>query len=98
MDVNWEKTCSDCGECCGLVPFDALWFSLSRHRVQTEPVLLVPCHDKDNPCLIVPITSDMKCVFLTPENRCVVYEERPYICRLYGTIEKLQCPQKKIFL
>jgi Fe-S-cluster containining protein len=32
------------------------------------------------------------CPYLTEENRCEIYENRPAICRLYGAVEDLRCP------
>jgi uncharacterized protein len=32
------------------------------------------------------------CPMLTPKKECRVYDIRPYICRLYGLVEKLKCP------
>jgi hypothetical protein len=33
-----------------------------------------------------------RCPYLTPENRCSVYEVRPLICRLWGASEVMPCP------
>ena len=33
-----------------------------------------------------------KCNNLGDDFKCKIYETRPEVCRLYGTIEKLQCP------
>ena len=35
--------------------------------------------------------DDYSCVHLGP-NGCTVYEERPLICRLFGTTPKMPCP------
>jgi Fe-S-cluster containining protein len=32
------------------------------------------------------------CPFAMPGKGCRVYEERPLMCRLYGTVEDLRCP------
>ncbi|MNJ76959.1 Flagellin N-methylase [compost metagenome] len=35
--------------------------------------------------------DELNCVHLGPEG-CTVYEERPLICRLFGTTPRLPCP------
>lgn len=37
------------------------------------------------------VTPDMKCNYLVDE-RCTVYENRPMVCRQFGTTERLPCP------
>jgi hypothetical protein len=32
------------------------------------------------------------CEALTEDHRCAVYESRPLICRLWGTVETMKCP------
>ena len=59
------------------------------------------CHDCCGPVtasseemLRLPVKSDVEelnCVHLGP-NGCEVYEERPLICRLFGTTPKMACP------
>ena len=36
--------------------------------------------------------AELNCVHLGP-NGCTVYEERPLICRLFGTTPRLPCPR-----
>ena len=36
--------------------------------------------------------AGLNCVHLGPQG-CTVYEERPLICRLFGTTPRLPCPQ-----
>jgi Fe-S-cluster containining protein len=31
-------------------------------------------------------------VYLTPRERCSVYDARPFVCRIYGAIKNLSCP------
>jgi len=40
---------------------------------------------------VLPLTEDATCVFLTSEKRCAVYEQRPPVCHLFGTIPELPC-------
>lgn len=36
---------------------------------------------------------DLLCPFLTTEGRCSGYDARPLICRLFGAVEKMRCPE-----
>lgn len=36
-------------------------------------------------------TADMKCVYLTADERCSVYSIRPLICRAWGVLKTLSC-------
>ncbi len=53
-------------------------------------VLLLGGYDEDGET-VIPFTGDLRCVYLTMENHCNIYKDRPYICRLYGTIPELHC-------
>lgn len=33
------------------------------------------------------------CVLLTEDNLCRAYEMRPFICRLWGTVPRMACPE-----
>lgn len=38
--------------------------------------------------------GSLKCQFLI-DNKCSIYEDRPYLCRIFGTtkgVQKLECP------
>lgn len=39
--------------------------------------------------------TTQKCPHLTRDNRCGIYQVRPFVCRLFGTteIERLRCPK-----
>ena len=41
--------------------------------------------------LVLPITEDMRCPFLTEDKRCEIHENRPKVCRIYGYGEN-PCP------
>ncbi|MBJ7553465.1 YkgJ family cysteine cluster protein [Marinomonas spartinae] len=65
-----------CHDCCG--PVTASSEEMSRLPVKTEAE-----HDA--------ALADFNCVHLGP-NGCEVYDERPLICRLFGTTPHLACP------
>lgn len=37
-------------------------------------------------------TRHMVCPMLSPTGSCMVYTVRPYICRIWGSVEELRCP------
>lgn len=41
---------------------------------------------------VKPPTKSLMCPYASKDG-CEIYENRPFICRLYGTIENLQCPR-----
>lgn len=78
-------TCVDgCGQCCGPVLFTkeewAKHSKLLKQQIETD-------------CIgdfVVPVTT--KCPFLDDNCKCIIYEERPEVCRLFGFDERLPCP------
>ena len=35
---------------------------------------------------------ERKCSMLSDCGKCTIYNERPFICRLFGTVKKMACP------
>lgn len=83
--INWKKFCKNCGGCCGLFPFEKSFFE-KFVRLATKPYKI-----KDYDSFVIAVTDDGYCVFLTTEKRCRIYNDRPEVCRLYGTISGLNC-------
>lgn len=84
---DWSEACKDCGLCCGCYPLPRWLVAKYADRVQ-RAVQWVPYDEK----YIHPKTADGKCPFLSVwDKRCVVYEDRPWVCRLYGTDETIPC-------
>jgi Fe-S-cluster containining protein len=73
------KCTPGCHDCCG--PVTASSEELSRLPVKSDAA-----HES--------ALAELNCPYLG-ENGCEVYEERPLICRLFGTIESLPCPHQK---
>jgi len=46
---------------------------------------------------IIVVDADMKCIMLTEDYRCSIYNERPEVCRKFGEDNHplLQCPYLK---
>lgn len=66
-----------CHDCCGPV-------TASSVEVARLPAKSDVAHDA--------ALADWNCVYLGPQG-CEVYEERPLICRLFGTTPSLPCPR-----
>lgn len=65
-----------CHDCCGPV-------TASSEEMLRLPVKSDTEHDA--------ALEELNCVHLGP-NGCEVYDERPLICRLFGTTPKMACP------
>lgn len=87
-NMDWTELCKGCGECCGPVPLDRTLFEKNKHLTQKKFKLFPFIKGT-----IIPVTKELSCIFLDKDKRCVIYEERPEICRLQGTTTKLPCPR-----
>lgn len=86
---DWKKICTNCGQCCGCYPLPSELFERFRDRLQV-PTDLAPLDDD----YTMPMTPDGLCPFLARHDKaCVVYDDRPEICRLFGEITELPCPK-----
>lgn len=66
-----------CHDCCGPVTASAEELSRLPEKSQAEHDVALAAFD---------------CVYLGPQG-CEVYDQRPLICRLFGTTERLPCPR-----
>jgi Fe-S-cluster containining protein len=78
-----------CGKCCGNIPFDPKIWEEIKGKAQKpyklrQSEFIIVVH-------ILPITEDGYCVFLKDDKTCAIYERRPYVCRLQGTVRALPC-------
>lgn len=90
MAKEW-KCKSGCSQCCGIVPIDRWICKIHEGKQQRKVVEIIG--DKNGE--VYPFTEDGKCVFLTPDNRCAIYDDRPDVCRQYGQCDELPCPYIK---
>ena len=72
-----------CFECCGPVPCHP-WES---ERIGLGDAESVTVEDLKS-------IEAIQCQFLE-NGKCSIYERRPFMCRLYGTVEDLRCPYGK---
>ncbi len=84
--MDW-KCITDCkAECCGIVPIPIQKYNIFKRKIKKKIIDTMKYENH-----IVLITKDGSCAFLN-NNECSIYDNRPIICKLYGTIEKLPCP------
>ena len=79
-------------DCCGYVPMENEFWEKNKNKAQVE--VKVMKWDDDH---VLPLTENLDCAFLDKNYKCVVYDERPKICRLFGTkeVKGFQCPYLK---
>lgn len=84
--MEWKCIAGCNAECCGIVPIPIQKYNIFRRKIKKKIVdtLRFGSH-------IVLMTKDGSCAFLD-NRKCSIYNNRPVICRLYGTVEKLRCP------
>lgn len=77
-----------CGRCCGTVPLPLEVYERNKSKVVNPPIKELS-DDFGNVHLV---TVNGFCVFLDEDKKCVIYEDRPEVCREYGLIEDMPCP------
>ena len=93
--------CSKCPEesgCCGVIPFEKEFIEKHQGEFEVKPTEILG--DEKNKIVV---TEDLFCVFMNRGTKlCAVYNDRPEICRLFGTKEGigkkglgLACPHFK---
>lgn len=80
-----------CGACCCYnVPMERGELELFKDRIVSEVLYVMPLFGA-----VVPFTNDRpelnKCPFLRRDLKCNIYENRPEVCRLMGTIDRMPC-------
>ena len=92
VQIDCSK-CPDPGSCCGTFSFKKEFLEKHQHKFQIE---ILAYREKQNGIEL--ITSDRRCIFMNRKTKkCVIYEDRPALCKLYGTNHNIliQCPYFK---
>ncbi len=81
--------------CCSIVPFSNERWERNQHKIITKPERIIESlgpakiTDKNGDCELegdmVPETKTGKCCFLNEDLSCNIYEDRPEVCRKFGT-------------
>jgi Fe-S-cluster containining protein len=77
----------NCGECCGPVPFEIDIWEKHKHKIK-EKIFTEVINGK-----VIPIV--IQCPFLDSNKQCIIYEDRPDVCKQYGLVDDLLCPYIK---
>ena len=84
--------CGKChGDCCGIVALYKDVAKRNEHKAQRKVTEVLEYSETE----VLPVTEDMKCVFLQEDYSCAIYVERPEVCRRYGFEPQLPCPYLK---
>jgi hypothetical protein len=92
MTIDCNK-CPDGRGCCGIMIFQKEFIEKFKDKMQGKPERTI---EQGNS--ITYIYQDCRCPFLDRINlKCVIYEDRPMICRIYGTGKdpRILCPYFK---
>ena len=81
---------NNCGNCCGVVPIPKEVYEKNKDKITKKIIDIKQIRDN-----IYVITKDMFCIFLDKKKRCMIYEERPDVCKIYGIDMRLPCPYFK---
>lgn len=86
--IGMKSICKGCGKCCYNVPLPKDLVSATRNRVVTKPSgWQLVSEDESLKPMVVGITEDGRCPYLTENNICNIYDKRPWICRKFGEVE-----------
>lgn len=79
-----HTNCCNCGVCCGVIPVSRDELKNIRIYLQFHPFVLqyAAAHAGQVTC---PFRDNAK-------QRCLIYEIRPIICRLFGVAKGMNCP------
>lgn len=79
-----HTNCCNCGSCCGIIPVSRKELKDIHMYLQSHPSVLQYAAAQ---------TGQVTCPFRdNAKKRCLIYEIRPIICRLFGVTEGMNCP------
>jgi len=89
-DLTKNGKCSNCGECCGS-HLPMMEHEVTRIRRLIKKQKIKPTVRGAGMVKVI----DMRCPFLSNENKCRIYKDRPEICKAFicneePTIERMQ--------
>tara|TARA_R110000803_G_scaffold210841_2_gene284377 strand:- start:18099 stop:18542 length:444 start_codon:yes stop_codon:yes gene_type:complete len=84
--------CKDgCADCCktSVINMSAIEWEMLQPAAEEQDVHAIYVNGFYQ---LVP-KNRLQCPFLSAANKCTVYENRPFVCRLYGTITDAEFPE-----
>lgn len=79
------KCRDNCSDCCGVVSIPIETWVKYRHVI-TTPLNIHKIND-----MVYVFNEGLKCAF-SLRNRCLIYPDRPNVCKKFGEGEDLPCP------
>ena len=76
-DFTDNGKCSKCGGCCSCM------LPLKPEEIRFMKNLIKEKNLKPHTQPVVVRAIDLTCPFLTDDNKCSIYDNRPYICRIF---------------
>lgn len=67
-------------ECCSFAPIPLDTVLKNTDKFQQQPLSMPEVGDG----WVIPVTGNGKCVFLQPDSKCAIYDQRPDICQKFG--------------
>lgn len=87
--MSKQFNCKQCGGCCGPL-------YLTKNQIETLKSVIKAMSKDEVDRLKRQYRDPLDCILLdTDTKRCSVYHFRPTVCRQYGQIRELQCPNNK---
>lgn len=87
--MSKQFTCKQCSGCCGPIPLMKNQLDILRSAIKTMSKDEIDKLKRQG-------RGNLTCILLdTDTNRCSVYHFRPLVCRQYGQIRELQCPNNR---
>ncbi len=83
-------------DCCKNAPLPLDLLDIYKTKIVNPVITIKPLGFAKGKLFGFPITNlrnlmENKCPFLTPTNTCNIYENRPQICKEYGTLDIPSC-------
>jgi len=75
------------GACCKMNPFHKDFWDRMKARALRTPIEVKPLPDDQ----VLVITGNRYCCFLTAGKRCVIWDDRPTVCRVWGPHDAGPC-------
>jgi Fe-S-cluster containining protein len=73
------KCLENCGKCCGPVPIPEEVFNRNMQKIEVPVDDFLHINGD-----VFAVGKDGACAFLGERKKCLIYDERPEVCRLYG--------------
>ena len=85
--VSFE--CKNCGQCCGPIP-------LRNWELDSIKSALWEISGDDKQRIKQQKRDALTCILWDAENkRCLIYRHRPLVCRQYGQVHEMPCPNNE---